>query len=214
VSGRLAELLDAAAEGRFPPPDGAIEILPAPTGRSDAVVAFTGHNVVACGLPPDEVRALLPGLDPYSDPLTAGFLHRLGERLGSEPGMVDAVLAVPAAARLDRVALELERADEHEHSRVERAQRYRDDVDVYATDGGVLTIGRGLAGRVEVSVEVEPHARERRLGRALASAALAVAPAGEPVFAQVSPGNAASLRAFLAAGYRPIGSEVLFLRPR
>jgi RimJ/RimL family protein N-acetyltransferase len=31
------------------------------------------------------------------------------------------------------------------------------------------------------------------------------------VFAQVAPGNAASLRAFLAAGFRPIGSEVLFL---
>ena len=69
-----------------------------------------------------------------------------------------------------------------------------------------------MAGRVEVSVEVEPEARARGLGRSLARAALALAPAGEPVFAQVSPGNAASLRAFLAAGYRPIGSEVLFLR--
>jgi len=36
-------------------------------------------------------------------------------------------------------------------------------------------------------------------------------PEGDVVFAQVAPGNAASLRAFLAAGFRPIGSEVLFL---
>jgi RimJ/RimL family protein N-acetyltransferase len=36
-------------------------------------------------------------------------------------------------------------------------------------------------------------------------------PKGDVVFAQVAPGNAASLRAFLAAGFRPIGSEVLFL---
>jgi hypothetical protein len=28
----------------------------------------------------------------------------------------------------------------------------------------------------------------------------------------VAPGNAASLRAFLAAGFAPVGSEVLFLR--
>ena len=32
------------------------------------------------------------------------------------------------------------------------------------------------------------------------------------VFAQVAPGNAASLRAFLRAGFDPIGSEALFLR--
>jgi hypothetical protein len=32
------------------------------------------------------------------------------------------------------------------------------------------------------------------------------------LFAQVSPGNTASVRAFLAAGYQPICSEVLFLK--
>ncbi|NEC76087.1 GNAT family N-acetyltransferase, partial [Streptomyces rochei] len=36
---------------------------------------------------------------------------------------------------------------------------------------------------------------------------------GEPVWAQVAAGNARSLRAFQAAGYRPVGSEALFLRP-
>jgi GNAT superfamily N-acetyltransferase len=213
VSERLAELLADAAEGRFPPADGAIELLPAPAGRSDAVVAFTAHNVVACGLPADDVRALFPGIDPYGDPLRAAFLYRLGECLGSAPGMVDAVLAVPESGRPSRSELELDRVDDRGHARVARALRYRDDVRVYGADGGVVTIGRGLAGRVEVSVEVEPGARARGLGRSLARAALVLAPAGEPVFAQVSPGNAASLRAFLAAGYRPIGSEVLFLRP-
>lgn len=37
-------------------------------------------------------------------------------------------------------------------------------------------------------------------------------PAGEPVFAAVAPGNARSLRTFLATGFVPIGSEVI-LRP-
>jgi RimJ/RimL family protein N-acetyltransferase len=32
----------------------------------------------------------------------------------------------------------------------------------------------------------------------------------EPLWAQVAPANVASLRAFLAAGYRPVGAEVLF----
>jgi RimJ/RimL family protein N-acetyltransferase len=35
-------------------------------------------------------------------------------------------------------------------------------------------------------------------------------PADELVFAQVAPGNAASVRTFLACGFVPIGSEVLF----
>ena len=40
--------------------------------------------------------------------------------------------------------------------------------------------------------------------------ALSLVPAGEPVFAAVSPGNARSLRAFLAVGFYPIrhGGEV------
>ncbi|WP_262505693.1 hypothetical protein [Streptomyces sp. TRM68367] len=49
-------------------------------------------------------------------------------------------------------------------------------------------------------------------GRSLLSDALSLVPEGEPVFAAVSPGNARSLRAFLACGFTPIGSEVL-LRP-
>ena len=42
--------------------------------------------------------------------------------------------------------------------------------------------------------------------------ALRLVPAGEPVFAAASPGDARSLRAFLALGLTPVGSEVL-VRP-
>jgi hypothetical protein len=99
------------------------------------------------------------------------------------------------------------------HPRAQMAQRYRREVKTYSDAGGLglLTIGRGLCGRVEVSVEVELSERCRGLGRRLAYAARELAPEGEPVFAEVSPGNAASLRAFLAAGYLPIASEVLLL---
>jgi hypothetical protein len=48
------------------------------------------------------------------------------------------------------------------------------------------------------------------LGRVLLRSALALLPAGTPVFAQVSPGNAVSVRALLASGFVPVGSEVLF----
>lgn len=52
----------------------------------------------------------------------------------------------------------------------------------------------------------------RGRGRSLLADALTLVPSGEPVFAAVTPGNARSLRAFLACGFVPLGSEVL-LRP-
>ena len=52
-----------------------------------------------------------------------------------------------------------------------------------------------------------------RHGRALLHDALGLVAAGEPVLAAVAPGNAASLRAFLACGFVPIGSEVLIVEP-
>ena len=77
---------------------------------------------------------------------------------------------------------------------------------------GVLVLGRGLAGRREVAFEVDPARRNRGLGRLLAEAGRCLTPRGEPLFAQVAPGNAASLRVVEAAGFRPIGAEVLFRR--
>lgn len=74
-----------------------------------------------------------------------------------------------------------------------------------------MALGRGLAGRMEISLEVDPAHRGQGLGRRAIASASALAPPDEPLFAQVSPGNVASLRSFLAAGFRPIGAEVLFV---
>ena len=65
-------------------------------------------------------------------------------------------------------------------------------------------------GRWEVAVEVEPAARGRGLGTALAAAAPALLPEPAALWAQVAPANTASLRAFLATGWRPVAAEVLF----
>jgi GNAT superfamily N-acetyltransferase len=74
----------------------------------------------------------------------------------------------------------------------------------------VVVLGRGLAGRAEVAVEVDPAARGRGAGRrALLEARRLLGP-GEALFAQTAPGNAASLRGLLGAGFVPIGSEALF----
>jgi L-amino acid N-acyltransferase YncA len=74
----------------------------------------------------------------------------------------------------------------------------------------MVLLVRGLAGRLELSVEVESARRDRGLARLLAAGALAAAAPEEPVFAQVAAANAASLRALQPAGFAAVGAEVLF----
>jgi GNAT superfamily N-acetyltransferase len=212
VSERLRRVLEDAARGMPPAPDGVVEVWPAPEGPVDAVLAFTAHHVVAAAVDPGLVAARLPPGD-LSAPVGAAFLGWLGGRLDSRPGSLDVVLAAEGLGGTPPLeltpAVGLDR-----HQRVARSLRYRDDLQVWtAPEGaGVLVLGRGLAGRREVSFEVEPSRRNRGLGRLLVAAARHLIPAGEPLFAQVSPGNAASLRVVEAAGFRPIGAEVLFHR--
>ena len=180
-------------------------MLPAPSGARAVVVGGTAWHVVAADVDPSWVHAQVAG-DPISAPLGARFLSALADRVGAEPGCLDAVLVAPSRGP---VALDLRAADV-DHPRVERARRYRTDVRVWTTaEGtGLLILGRGVAGRWEVSLEVEPAGRRLGLGSALAAAAPTLVT--EPLWAQVAPANVASLRAFLAAGYRPVGAEVLF----
>jgi GNAT superfamily N-acetyltransferase len=212
VSDRLLRLLGEAANGNPPPADGVVEVWPGPEGPVDALLAFTGHHVVAAGVDPDLVAARLPEGD-LGAPMSPGFLGWLGERLGSRPGSLDVVLA--AAGLGGDPPLDLRPvADPDRHPRAARAARYRRDLRVWTDpDGaGVLVLGRGLAGRREVAFEVDPARRNRGLGRLLVTCARHLTPAGEPLFAQIASGNAASLRVVEAAGFRPLGAEVLFHR--
>ena len=203
---RLATLLREAAARAFPPSDGATEVVPAPAPGTGACVGFTGHSVIALDVDPDDVRArLAEHPDPLAAALAPDVVVWLAERSGLHAGIVDAVLAaVGTGTGTPAGWIEAE----VDHPRVHRALARRDDVRVFAADHDVVTVGRGLAGRWEVALELDQHGTGR--GRALIAESLGLVPDGEPLFAQVSPGNARSVRAFLAAGFRPIGSEVLF----
>lgn len=85
---------------------------------------------------------------------------------------------------------------------------------VFGDDRYCVTLGRGLLGRWEISVGVDENAQGRGVGRAHFDQVRRSVPAGEPVFAQVAPGNARSMRMAIAAGFRPIGAEVLLRRRR
>ncbi|SER60840.1 Acetyltransferase (GNAT) family protein [Streptomyces sp. yr375] len=208
----LRDILDAAAQGVFPPPDGRTTLVPQPSDRDAGVLAFTGHSVVFTDEDPEWVYGALRGVD--ADPLSASmnprFLAALMERTGRTAETVDMMLVgAPLPGEPPAPPREVKDSD---HARIRYALRRRDEVRVWSADGGILVMGRGIGGRLEVSVEVDEAARHRGLGRGLVTAARHLAT--EPVWAQVAPGNARSVRAFQAAGYVPVGAEILLIPRR
>jgi predicted GNAT family acetyltransferase len=206
---RLARLLRDAAEGRFPPADGLVTVFPQPSARDAGVLGFTAHAVVFADVEPDWVSNQLPPGD-LGAPLGPPFLQALSAATNRRPGSIDMVCV--ADPQTGPPPLDLTPDSDPEHPRVARALNYRDDVRAWQADGGVVLLGRGVAGRWETAIEVDENRRERGLGRALARAARHLVPDGERLWAQVAPANAASVRAFVAAGFVPVGAEILLAR--
>ena len=198
----LLKVLLAAADGTFPPVDGGVTVLPPLRSGRECSVGFTGHAVIATALPADEVLARKP--DGFGASLAPDFLRWLAGPTG-KIDVIDATLV----GRGTGGDLLPERPDLADHPRVRYALAIRTGVRVFGDERGVVTLSEGLAGRPELSIEAAPAGQGRGIGRALLRDALRLVPAGAPVFAAVSPGNARSLRAFLAVGFTPIGSEVL-----
>ena len=195
-------LLDAAS-GRFPPVDGGVDVVAPMAGDHHAVVEFTGHSFVLTDR--DRGDVLERGADGFGGASHPDLLRWLA----GPDGWIGSHDAVLAARGIGDGRL-VPRDDLDDHPRVVRSRQHRRDVGVYGDDSGVVTIGYGLVDRLEVSVEVLNGATAGA-GRRLIVEALGLVPAGEIVFAQVAPGNAASLRAFLSCGFAPIGAETLLL---
>ena len=202
VAHPLARVLRDAAHGAFPPVDGRAELLPPDGSGTRAVVSFTGRSYLLTELPSDAFDDL--DLDGFGAATHPDVLLRVAG--GAAIGSLDVVLVRPGAGVPTPLA---ERSDLEHHPRVERARHHRRDVRVLGDERGFVTIGRGLVDRTEMSVELLVHAHGEGAGRQLIRDGLGAIATNELVFAQVAPGNAASLRAFLACGFRPIGSEVL-----
>ncbi|MCH6160770.1 hypothetical protein [Streptomyces marispadix] len=204
----LLRLLLDAADGRFPPADGGVTVLGPLSGGLECSVAFTGHAVVATALPADDVRALRP--DGFGGSLAPDLLRALAGPHGTIGG-VDATLTARGTGGRPRLPV---RSGVEDRPRVRHARELRTRIRTFGDERGLVVLAEGLAGRRELSCELDDPATGagRGLGRSLLRDALTLVPGGEPVFAAVSPGNARSLRAFLAAGFTPVGSECI-VRP-
>jgi hypothetical protein len=190
----------AVAEGRFHPVDGGVTYLPPLDRGLEAVVAFTGHAVIASRLGEADLSDLEP--DGFGAALAPEVLLRLAD--GGTIGINDVTLCARGVGggNLPQTAMW------DDHYRVRHARQLRTDVTVYGDERGLITLGSGIAGRRELSIEIVEALHGSRTGRDLIAEALALVPAGEWVFVGVSPGNARSLRSFLSQGFTPIASEV------
>lgn len=197
----LGALVAAAADGYFPPDDGGVTVVAPARPDLATVLEFTGHAVVAADV--GSAAVVAQGADGFGGAISPHFLLWLAGGRG-RVGSHDAVLVARGRGGSRLPA----RPDLDEHPRVGHARSLRAAVEVYGDERGLVTVGRGLGGITEVSVEVAAGRRGAGIGRLLIADALSVVAEGELVVAEVAPGNARSLRAFLAAGFGPVGSAV------
>src|SRR5579862_3549614 len=127
----LTALFAGVARGHFPPVDGVTEAMPRAAGAPAAVLAFTGHCIVAADADPAWIAHECP---PWQ--LTAAyspaFLTALADRVDAEPMAIDVLLGARALAYPAELPLEQTDALDS-HPRVQRARRMRTDLHVYQT---------------------------------------------------------------------------------
>ena len=206
----LAAVFEAIADGRYPVGDGAMSVVPIDDVTGFAgVYSFTGHAVMSTTLSHDELVAL--GSDGYG---MSNAPHVL-TAIAGPTGMVGVLDNLTVRRGLGGGAASLSETDAHDdHHRVRYARMTRREVRVYANDVGLVTLGRGIAGRLELGVETlgDESGRGRGAGASLLEESLRLVGADEIVWASCAPGNARSLRALLGAGFELVGSEVLISR--
>ena len=136
-------------------------------GVAIALVTVAASAVPLLASAPAQAAGLLP-TDDLAAPLQPPFLTALAAATMRVPDNLDLVLVARATGRSNGMELtELTEFLEPLHPRLARALAQRIGVRAWHCPGGLLTLGRGVAGRWEVSVEVEAALRGFGLGRGL-----------------------------------------------
>jgi GNAT superfamily N-acetyltransferase len=203
----LRELMVALEAGQSPPPDCGITIVA--EREWPGVFSFSQHHLIAADVDPAWIRAQLPPGSSQSRPMSGEFLAALGRQLGgrTSDGIAMMLYAPRLARPLPNMPPLVEVGADH-HPRIIRSALYRRDVRAWTTAGGCMTLGRGVGGRWELSVEVDPEYRQRGLGLALLQAGQYLVE-GEYLWAQIAVGNALLIRNSGRYGWTPAGAEAL-----
>ncbi len=199
----VGQVLIGAAHGRFPDPDGSVEVVAPWRNGVEGVLSMTGRAYIATTRP--RASVLAHDVDGYGSAVDPRFISWLA----GPAGWCDCLDVVLIALGTAGGGLPL-RPDLADHPRVAHAKLLRDEVTVYGDGRGLVTLGRGVGGLAELGIELPDGGSGA--GRQLIRDSLGLVDKGQPVLASVAPGNARALRAFLAAGFAPVGS-VQLVRP-
>ena len=211
----LAGLITDVAAGRFPDADGGWRRVPPWRPGLEAIVAFTGHAVLAVARDIPDRRLTSLGVNGF------GGAHdpRLITALAGPGGWIDSldmVMAGRGSGQAGQPPRLVDRPDLATQPRAAFAARIRDQPRPLGYPGrdraALAVLSRGIAGLTELGFELEPARRGSGGGAQLVRDALSAVPSGQLVLAAVAPGNAASVRALLAAGFVPLASIQLFRR--
>ena len=202
----IGAALRAAVAGSFPPVDGAYEVVTPWRPGIEAVVAFTGHAVLAIA---DDHQADLDALG--VDGFGGAHHPRVIAALAGPDGWVDSLDLVLMTTGIGGPPALVERPDLTIEPRAIYNAGLRDDLVVYGRPTGrsFVTVGRGLGRLHEIGVETDGDAGA---GVSLLRDVRTMVTAGEPLVAAVAPGNARAVRSFLAADFVPVASVQLFRR--
>jgi hypothetical protein len=181
----------------------------------EAILSFTGHAVFA--VRPDIPDRLLVSLG--ADGFGGAHDPRLITALAGPDAWIDSLDILMAARGTGRAGVAprlIARPDLATHPRAMFAGGIRDQPRPMGYPdrhrSALAVVSRGIAGLTELSFELEPSRRRAGGGAELVRDALGAIPPGQLVVAAVAPGNAASVRALLSAGFVPLGSLQLFRR--
>lgn len=125
----LVSLFARVAAGFYPPFDGLTEVKPRALGALAAIIAFTGHVVVAADVDPARVSDRCPPGDLLA-PVSPGLLVELGDRVNGRVRSVTLLLVAAALVGDPDVPLQLLPCGK-DHPRVRPAMRTRRGVRIY-----------------------------------------------------------------------------------
>ena len=208
----LARLLRSVVAGSPPDADGGWTRVSPWIPTVQAVVAFTGHTIVAVSYDITDAQLVDLGVDGAGGALSPRVFATLAGPTGwiGAPQLLFAALGTGAGQHTELAS----RSYLARHPYVEASRRSHQDLQILGAGEGdavdLVVLSRGVAGVREVGVYVHPAGRGRGRGATLARAALDAVPENEVTLASSTLGDAAALRALTSAGFTPIGAVQMF----
>lgn len=208
----LARLLRSVVAGSPPDADGGWTRVSPWLPTVQAVVAFTGHTIVAVSYDITDAQLIDLGVDGAGGALSPRVFASLAGPTGwiGAPQLLFAALGTGGGQHAELTS----RSDLARHPYVEASRRSHQDLQILgagdADSVDLVVLSRGVAGVREIGVYVHPAGRGRGRGATLARTALDAVPENEVTLASSTLGDAAALRALTTAGFMPIGAVQMF----